>query len=636
MTREQLVETVASHLHADQHVDGARLLAEFSGKSPQSVDTHEVALEYCNSLLYWCLNTGHYPWAARLLWTENLFTHKPRCTQMVWREIEQSNSVMLMGAASMSKSYGAGVWLFLDWIRDPEYTNVNLVGPSENHLKDNLFTHLATLHSQSSLPMPGVVGDLFIGLDPRQRKSAIIGVVIPLGKRPAGRLQGRKRVPRKTPHPSLGKLSRIRFMLDEFEKIPVGVFKDIDNIFANLDTDVDGFKIITAFNPEDPHGQVAVRCEPDKGWEAFDRENDEVWTSKRGWKVLRLDAAKCENVVEKKVIYPGLQTWEGYQRIIQSAGGAEAPGALTMGRACFPTGGATFSVIPSTLIARMKAEVLFAEPPEDYAGVDLSLEGGDPAEFCKGRFGRAGGIKLPPTFENEKGKTVYFTDKHGNRVLRWVACVDQIFTLDRGDTVKMAEQVRSNGVRLNVAPRRMLLDRTGNGAGVHDLLKSLWSEEVRGLNYSEAATEKKILVEDTKTPLEEYERAVSELWFAIKKWGEFQFFFVAPSAMSEELVRELGGRRYAPGKITRVESKPDYKSRGNPSPNKADAVTLFLHCIRVNSGVVPSAADGSLGSAMTGEPMFDPIVIVDDSNKFEDLDMPEQSHNFPFSFDLND
>jgi hypothetical protein len=621
MTREKLIDVVAGHLHAEQLIDGAREVARFSGIDPRKVDARPVALELCNSLFYWCLNNNHYPWAARLIWTTNLFNYEPRATQMVWDTIQTSNSFMLMGAASMSKSYGAGAWLLLDWVRDPEFTSVNLVGPSEDHLKDNLFTHLITMHSQSALPLPGVVKDLFIGLDPKKRKGAIRGIVIPVGKRPAGRLQGRKRVPRPVPHPTLGPLSRIRFFLDELEKIPIGVWKDIDNVFANLDSDIDGFKIGGAFNPEDPNGQVAVRCEPDKGWEAFDPETDEKWKSKRGWDVLRLDAAKCENVVQKKVIFPGLQTYEGFQRIISNAGGLDTPGYWTMARACFPRGGAIYCVIPSMLVYKLRAEFMFGEEPTNCGAADLALEGNDNAEFAVGRFGKAVGIRFAPTFENPEGREILFKDKNGKRVLRWALQIDQVFPLERGDTVKMAEQVKANAIKFHIPPGWLMLDRTGNGSGVHDLLKSLWSPEVRGVNYQESATDRKILEEDTKTAKEEYERVVSELWFAFKKWAEFDLVKIKPTALDEELTKELTGRRYMSGKLTRVEVKTEYKSRGNPSPNKADAVTLLLHGVRVASSCVPSALAPDAGRFVTGSDDTEPVpVFVCECNRFDDID----------------
>jgi hypothetical protein len=623
MTKSELIDVVSGHLHAEQHVDAAREIARFSGAPIGAIDNKDTALEWCNSLLFSLLNSNNYAAAAHILWGRAQFDPRPRATQMVWKGIEEGNSVMLMGAASQSKSYSGGVWLMLDWLRDPLWTNVNLVGPSEDHLKDNLFSHLVALHKSASLPMPGIVGDLFIGMDTKNRRGAIRGIVIPLGKRPSGRLQGRKRVPRPSPHPSLGPMSRIRFMLDEVEKIPIGVWKDVDNIFSNLTNDVDGFKIICAFNPEDPSGPVAQRCEPVMGWESFDKENHHVWKSKRGWDVVRLDAKYSENVMQQKEIFPGLQTYEGYKRIIQNAGGDNSPGADTMARACFPAGGAAFSVIPSMLLGRAKGEFIFAETPEPVAGADLALEGKDSAEICVGRFGRAVGVKYPPSFDQPNGRQLLFADKNGNRVFRWAAQVDEIVPMPKADTVVMADNIKKFCNLRGIKPGCLMVDRTGNGAGVHDTLKSVWSQEVRGVNYSENATERKILAEDTKNAKEEYGRAVGELWFALKKWAEFNFLKIKPSALSEELAQEVTGRRYATGKITQVETKGEYASRGNPSPNKADSLTLFIHAIRAAFRVVPSSAEDLEGTVTTTlqSTANDPVPQWEDStNRLDYLD----------------
>lgn len=618
MTREELVNLVSSELLAGNVINAGKQVSVFSALDPRHVDTKEKAIEFCQSLLHWCLNNDRYEWAAQMLWGEQEFTYKPRSTKRVWAALKQNSAIMLMGGAGQSKSYSGGAWLYLDWVRDPEYTSVLLVGPSEDHLRDNLFTHLVTLHRGASLPMPGIVGDLFIGLDAKSRKGSIRGVVIPLGKRPAGRLQGRKRVPRKKFHSVFGQLSRVRVFLDEFEKIPTGVWKDIDNIFSNLDENPEGFKIIGAFNPEDPHGQVAQRCEPPKGWESFDIENDEEWVSKRGWKVIRLDPAKSENILAKKKVFDGFQTYEGYLKIIENSGGIDTPGYYTMARGSFPRAGAIFNVIPTSLLYRLRGELIFLEAPTQCAAVDVALEGGDAASMCLGKYGRAVGYRSAPTFENPTGKITFFTDSNGKKVTKFGLQVDQIFPLPNADTVKMATQIRDACIKAGVAAKNLMLDRTGNGAGVHDLLRSIWSEEAKGANYSEAATDKKILVEDVKTAKEEYGRLVSELWFAMKKYGEFDLLKISPAAFSESLTNQLGGRRFESGKVSKVETKNEYKSRGNQSPNDADSVSLLLHGVRMTSGEIPSA----LSTAAAPEDRSDDNSPhrVSSENQYDDID----------------
>lgn len=597
--QEQLIAEVAPHLHAGQHVDAARLIAKFSGEKPKQAE--DQPLYFANALLHWSLNADRYDLAAKLIWPSNIFTPEPREAKMVWDALRRSATVLLLGGASMSKSYSAGVWLFLDWIRDPEFTTIRVVGPSEEHLKSNLFTHLVTLHKEASIPLPGMIGDLFIGLDRKQRRSSIQGVVIPLGRAGSGKLQGTKRTPRKTAHPVFGVLTRLRVFLDETEKIPAGVWRDVDNIFANI-TGVEGFKIVGACNPEDRNGPTGQRSMPPGGWEKFDPETDDEWKSERGWDVVRLDPFKSENVVTGRTLYAGLQTKEGLERLIQNAGGTNSPSYWTFARGCFPPQGVTFSVINATTINGVAGEFIYRDKPNKVAAVDLALEGGDAPKMAIGRFGLAIGVKHPSDYETPNGREEIFSKP------QWGLQMDQLFSLPSCETVRMAGNIKQQCQSLGVDPNWLLLDRTGNGAGVHDLLKTLWSPEVRGVNYSEAASEKKIFDEDSQTCKEEFDRVTSELWFAMARWLEFKLVRISPVVETEKLFPQLTSRLYMPGKTRRVESKRDYKSRGNESPNEADAFTLLLHAARMASGAVPSMSKaGTSGYHDHEDPM--PFIV---------------------------
>lgn len=596
MTPEQLITEVAGHLHSGQQIDGARLVADFSG-TPRKI-AEENPLEPLNGLFYWCLNAEKYEWGAKLLWTPTQFSPESRFTQLVWEGFRTSPSILLMGGASVSKSFSAGVWLMLDWLRDVEHTTVRVVGPSENHLKDNLFTHLVTLHQSASIPLPGIIGDLFIGLSTKARKSSIAGVVIPLGKAGSGKLQGTKRTPRKKPHPVFGPLTRLRIFIDELEKVPPGIFRDLDNTFANLE-EIEGFKVAGAFNPENPGGPVGQRCEPIGGWEKnFDIETSEKWKSARGWDVIRLDPLKCENVTQGKIIYPGLQTKEGLERLILNAGGMNAPSYYTFARGCFPPQGTSFSIISSTALHGVQGEFIYQERPNKIASVDVALEGSNAPKVAVGRFGLAVGVKHPADHAHPNGREEIFSKP------QWGLQMDQLFSLPSAETVRMSANIKHQCQQLGVDPGWVLLDRTGNGAGVHDLLMTTWSPEVRGVNYSESATELKIFQEDTKNCLEEYARVDSEMWFALQRWLEFKLVRISPVVDTERLFAQLTGRLYMPGKVRKVEGKRDYKSRGNESPDEADAFTLLLHCARLAARVIPSMEKlGTASIATRDEPV---------------------------------
>lgn len=608
--QESLVEAVAKRLRLGDHVGGARLVADYSKVSRKQADDNP--LELLNHLLHWTLGNSpfdlgntRYDLAAKLLWGDNIFTPEPHFTKLVWNALETSASVLLLGGASVTKSYSVAVWLFVDWLRDPDHTAVRVIGPSEDHLKSNLFTQLVTLHKEASIPLPGIIGDLFIGLDKKAQKSSIKGIVIPLGRAGAGKIQGTKRVPRKEPHPVFGKLSRLRVFMDETEKIPPGIWRDVDNLFSQMGDGIESFKIIGACNPENPNGPTGQRSEPLGGWETFNIETDEVWKSKRGWDVVRLDPFKCENVITGEVIYPGLVTKSGLETSILGYGGASSPSYFTYGRGCFPPQGVTFSVISATALLGATGEFIYQDKPNKLASVDIALEGSNAPKMAVGRFGLAIGFKHPADHLNPLGREEIFSQP------RWGLQVDQLFSLPNAETVLMASNIKQQCQSLGVDPNWLMLDRTGNGAGVHDLLKSIWSPEVRGINYSHGPSEMKIFEEDTKTCAEEYDRIQSELWFALARWLEFRLVKLSPVVDTSKLNPQLTSRLYMPGKSRKVESKPDYKKRGNESPDEADAITLLLHSARMAGRVIPSMTKSGSGStsAFGGEDDHCPFLI---------------------------
>src|SRR6185503_1821472 len=147
--QKQLVNEVSVLLHADKPFEAAKLVAEWVRSTGTKVpDPTKKAEAYTllNILLQYCLNNDGLEDAARLLWGPTQFTAEPECVRRVWDAWENNNFMLFMGAGSMGKSFSSAVWLFLQWIRDPEYTTIKVLGPSETHLEDNLFTHLVTLH----------------------------------------------------------------------------------------------------------------------------------------------------------------------------------------------------------------------------------------------------------------------------------------------------------------------------------------------------------------------------------------------------------------------------------------------------------------------------------------------------------
>lgn len=635
MTAEDkaLAAIVAKEIHAQNAWVAAQYVADFC-KIDARFNKDSNPAKYLPTLqiyLHQLMENGGMIEAAQILWTPNQFTPEPESVRSIWNLFETSSSGLIMGAAAMGKSFSLGVRLFMEWIKDPEWTGVRVIGPSEDHLEQNLFSHLVSLHSNASLPMPGEIGDLFIGMNRRNQTASIRGIVIPKGNnKKAGRLQGGHRKPRLVPHPKYGPLSRMFIFIDEIENVPTGIWHDVDNVLSEVSSD-GGFKLFGAYNPTNLGDEVAKRVEPAFGFENIDEEVHYRWKSLRGWDVLRLDAEKCENVIQNKIIYPGLQTREGLARVASNAGGRQSSGYMTMGRGMYPKQGMEATMVPPGMLAKMKGEYIWLDPPQPVGGADLALEGGDDAIYCLGKFGLATGIKYPPSLKFPKGETVMFKDEKGRSIARHGLIAEHFFVLPKGDTVVMSKQNIDTSKKAGVRPEYYACDRTGAGAGTADMIRNDWSGAIHDVNYSEGASVGvKLMTEDTKTCDAAFDRMASELWFALRAWAEFSYLLLSPNLDMSKLMQQLTQRRYrTSGVKSKVESKKDYESRGYGSPNEADALTLLVHAARKGSGVTLSMKGDSTGPSNAWEDDWPHSgthngVRVDPSNQSDYLDTREE------------
>lgn len=627
---KQLAADIAPLLHKHRQAEAAQHVVDTFQIPKLKINAKDDPKKFLPVLQYFmheCLEAGGFAEVANMLWTPNQFSAEPQSVKDVWGLFDDTDMGLIMGAAKMGKSFSMGVRLFLEYIRDPEWTTIRVVGPSESHLEENLFSHLVSLHQHATLPMPGEVGELFIGLDRRNQLSAIAGVVIPKGNsKKAGRLQGGHRRPRLVPHPIFGPLSRLFIFIDEIENVPTGIWMDIDNVLSEIEKGGLGFKIFGAYNPTDISARVATQAEPDFGWPELDADTHYKWKSKRGWTVLRVDGEKCENVVQDKIIFPGLQTREGLDRIARNAGGVNGPGYLTMGRGMYPISGVSATIIPAGMWAKWRGEFIWYEDPTPVSADDLALEGSDAAIRSIGKWGLASGMKLPPTVKNPKGEVIMFKDARGQVTPRWGLELSIQVELPKGDTRVMTDNVIKYNRDSGTKPEYYACDRTGNGAGVADLVKNEWSPLIHDVNFSQSASEEKLMLEDTRTCKEEYDRIQTELWFALRYWGEFGILLINPAVNTEKLTPEVTSRQFtSKGSKKKVESKTEYKKRGNVSPNYADSLTLLVYAARKGSGMTQSMKgtlpegntdwmDDWPGSGMKGGSR------IDESNRADFLD----------------
>jgi len=372
-------------------VGAANYILSLMGQDAK-IQNKNQALQVCRGVFQYLLDSELYLNAATLQWGEEMFNTQPESTVRVFETLQRGSTVLLIGASSMSKTYAAGAFFLLDYLRDPSATTVKLAAVNEDHLRKNLFAHVATLYRSLAIPSPYEIqvrdSDLWLGVKEAGYEFGISGIAFKQSQETSGQFKGYKAKPvRKVAHPKFGYMSRLRVLGDEGQNWPNGPFKDFNSLIASK-SGSELVKIAVAFNPESLAQYVVQLAEPDDGWTIEGIDTRYNWESKAGWSVCRLDAAKCENVIQRKVIYPGLQTYEGYLSYLK-AGGDNSPNYLTFARGWPPIKGTVDVVIPPTWPTEARGEATFVETPEDFAGVDLAFMGKDTAQMAIGRWGKA-------------------------------------------------------------------------------------------------------------------------------------------------------------------------------------------------------------------------------------------------------
>lgn len=534
--------------------------------------------------------------AGIVLWGERLFNPKPASVQMVWRALEAGVKVIVPGGSSVGKSYTGIAWTLLDWWADPEFTTVKLISTTGGHAKSNTFGTMTMLHREAIVPMPGIVRSESIALFESDKRACISIVRIREGEDNSEVLQGFHPLPRKEAHPIYGDATRVRAVLDEAEGIAGGVWRGCDNMLGSRHGR-HSVKVFAFLNPKDISSPVAQRMEPKGGWGEFDVETGvkgkDTWISRKDWTVVRIDPKKTENVVQRKHIYTGLQTYEGYRDYERDQNG-NTISYYTFGRGAYPPDGAIATVVPQRVLNQMRGEFVFVGPTINVGASDIAIDGRDKAMFGAGRMGQANAFIR---YEYKEDGSV---TKHVERFREERTCIqlDQLFALPKGSAKIVGDAIKANCLRLGIAPEWFMLDSTGNGEPVLAYLQieDVWSPSVKGINFSKAATNIKVLEQDKESPEEIYEGIRTEVWFAVSKLGEAGYLAIAPSVRAEDLERELLGRRYKlrlkEKKGFVVEDKDEYKKRLGNSPDSADTFTIFVHAARVG---------GSMQGSLTGK-----------------------------------
>lgn len=582
-----------------------------------TISRHEDALTVLRQLEEELMECGDYRYVLTLLLGPHVFNAEPFVVREVFRVLHsQNHKLLLQGAGSVSKTYSASAWHYADWRRWPMGTAIKVAAVSEDHLRRNVFAGIMKMHlaAEEIIPMPYKVkaSDLFLGVEEAGDSMGFAGVAFSRGNVSTGRFRGYKSQPTHHKHKTLGAFTRLRILGDEVNNWDAGPFKDFGSTLASM-TEDGRIKICLCYNPDTTSRPVVVLAEPQHGWVEEDIDTLYEWDSKANWHVLRLDAAKTENVMQKRVVYEGFHTYMAYMDRLRESGDSGAD-YYCFCRGFPPVRGAQNAIIPPAWVTECRGEATFLPGVKMKVTTDMAYAGIDKPTMCVWRWGKAIG------WRKQGGQYVTFRDRQTLKEKpRHVLQLDQIIYLEKADqTIMAAEEIMGRCKELGVSPEDVAIDSTGSGLGTASHLKMYWGD-VLAVNWAEGATDGKILAEDVRSAREQYDGIISEMWFTARRWMDptVSVLLINPIVPSHPLNTQLTTRRYKWGKEgkQRVEKKEDWKARHQgASPDEADSLVMGPLLIRMREPILPGLVE-QVGSEAKGN---DDYVA-----KLEPVDTPE-------------
>jgi len=588
---------------AENDMVGAANLALAADDIEGTVAGKKEAFEVLKTLERNLADEGRFLEIATLLWGNEMFDSRPQCVRDVFEEIATQNKTVIIGASSMSKTFSAAINLYLRWRIDSYWTAVKFAGPSEDHLYTNLFSHLCALHRRAMLPITEddtkrvVINEtnMLIRMADSLPEMGIQGLLCRQNHTSSGSLRGHKPKPYRTEkHPKYGSFTCLYILIDEGTQVPAGAFEDIKTTEASINPAADNVKIIIACNPEDVSRAVVKMAEPEEGWDVAQVDTLYKYIGKSGYHVLRLDGKKCENVVQRRVVYPGLMTYESFLGFLKA--GEHSGSYWAKGRGFPPLQDNAWTVVPPAWMQSQRGEPIYTGKVRNIAVLDPAGAGADKVLMGVGRFGEsAGWRKMDGTIE-------WFVNRANpdQRITKHCAVLDQIFQLPKtNSTVETVQEVMGRCKMMNIGPEDTCFDCTGMGAGIWGHAKKYWGD-VLGVNFGNRASETKVLTEDQLTAYDMYDGKVTELWWAMRRWLDpvVGALYINPIVPNSPLFSQVTTRRYrnVKGGKVRVEPKEEYKARsGGVSPDEADLLTLLVEFCRERCGVIPGIQESKEG-----------------------------------------
>jgi hypothetical protein len=469
------------------------------------------------------------------------------------------------GCGASSKSTTLGGYALKFWMAAPLDTAVLMASKTIDNSKKRIWREVARLYSGFS-SLVGGYKDATIGSSPRPSICPVMGadrkkdeshglfVVAMHGKDLEKEVEFLKGF----------HVRRILVIADELDSLEEGGEALVKTFNDNLSTGTYEAQFVGLGNDPSLFNALGDMMQPEIGKPVGLNHKD--WISAKGVNCLRLDAWDSPNLVHPDK-FTGLVGQKDIDRITKNGVELNSPSVWIQLHGLHPPEGCSNTVLSEATLLRFHAfeSVTWKSGFTLCAALDPAF-GGDACIFRTVKRG---------------------LDTHGNMK---ILCDEMLsLPIDARPQAppadyQIAEKVKSLCKDRGIAPDEFILDATGIGRGVAAILEREWSGRIEKCVFGGACSERIISEENPVPANKEYDRFVTELWFAAREYTEADMIRGLDLKTSVQLCsRTYEDKGAGSGRKLSIQKKEEMLH----SPDEADALVTALELLR-RKGVWPS------------------------------------------------
>lgn len=467
------------------------------------------------------------------------------------------NWIVWTGPASSGKSMAASAFALEYWLEDPTHTSVIMASTTKSALARRIWYYVQDLHAKIPFEFgqkgEAIYSEYMIRWRAGDKKNGLYGIAVEEGPI------------EEALHNLIGfHNKRVALIVDEAPGVKEALFGACDNLSKNPE-----FKCLMMGNAEsreDPHGRFA---EPIAGWPSVDPELDTQWETqgamaKGNGICCFFDGRKSPAITtpDGQKEFPFLINQDQIDSALDYYKTPDDPRFWSQSIGYWPPMSVKRTVLDERIVLNnaVKEPAIWYTKFQWCAALDPSYEGGDRKVFQPFKLGQLGG------------------DDHNRWQIEFAKPIELKISIKDAEEIhyQIVHQCIDLCERMEIPPNRFALGSSGEGGGLLSIFRREWGAVV-GIEESGMVSDRPISKSNPRLCSEEYDRVVTELWFAVREFA----IHGCLRGMPDEALREFYTRRWEiQNHKVRLETKKELRKHFKRSPDYGDAIAFCIELAR--------------------------------------------------------